>query len=501
MPVTFISYRREDSGGHAGRLFDRLREQFGQDRVFLDVVGIEAGRDFVESIDKAVGSCEVLLAVIGRDWLTSTDRQGRRRLDDPNDFIRAEISAALKRDIRVVPVLVQGAEMPPTDALPEDLKRLTRRQAVELRDSRWDADVEDLIETLVKGTAVPTQRAVPPPGLPPPVRGEPAGLEAGWGKGRRGLLWGIGALVAVLIAVGAGLSLRRGGEPEPRPAAPAVGQPQTPEPEPSLGPEPQEQPDRQPAEPEPEPQRVSVPDLVGLSVDEALERLRTSGLVAGNQEAQQTGTVPARQVLWQRPRAGAQLDRGTPVDLVYAEPPLEPPVRVTVPDVVGTDVRQAMDIIRAAGFDGTRRSEESGRPRYEVLRQEPTAGNRVAKGTKVTLVYAFQKEDRVPEPAAPTVVFIHYAASADRATAEGLASYLRGLRLPVADYKVSLATRGPASTGKLQYFSAGQADLARTIAGRSGSWLSRAYGRRVSIEPDLPSASRRTSLVLWMPGR
>lgn len=150
MPGVFISYRRQDSAGHAGRLFDRLLARFGPDRVFMDVAGIEAGTDFVEAIEQAVGSCDVLLAVIGKEWLDSRHKDGSRRLDDPHDFVRLEIGAALKRKVRVVPLLVEGGAMPSAEDLPEELKSLARRQAVELRDNRWDADVQDLASTLSK---------------------------------------------------------------------------------------------------------------------------------------------------------------------------------------------------------------------------------------------------------------------------------------------------------------------------------------------------------------
>lgn len=155
MPRIFISYRRNDSAGHAGRLYDRLRAHFGAERVFMDVTGIEAGTDFVETIDAAVGGCDVLIAVIGREWTHSTDNAGHRRLELANDFIRLEVGSALKRKVRVVPVLVEGALMPAGEDLPEDLRGLTRRQAVELRDSRWDADVEDLVASLerIPGTS------------------------------------------------------------------------------------------------------------------------------------------------------------------------------------------------------------------------------------------------------------------------------------------------------------------------------------------------------------
>src|SRR5262245_25200918 len=148
MPGVFISYRREDSAGHTGRLFDRLRSQLGRDRCFMDVTGIEAGGDFVETIERAIGSCDVLLAVIGPDWLTCADAKGQPRLGDPADFIRLEIAAALTRNVRIIPVLIAGACMPPAQSLPDDLKALARRQATELRDTRWDADIADLIVPL-----------------------------------------------------------------------------------------------------------------------------------------------------------------------------------------------------------------------------------------------------------------------------------------------------------------------------------------------------------------
>ena len=148
MPGIFISYRREDSAGHAGRLFDRLAEHFGRERVFMDVVGIEAGLDFVDAIDKALSSTEVMVAVIGRNWLTGKDSAGQPRLSDPKDFIRLETGTALRRGIRVVPVLVQGAPMPAASDLPEDLVLLARRQAVELSDSRWDSDVSRFVKML-----------------------------------------------------------------------------------------------------------------------------------------------------------------------------------------------------------------------------------------------------------------------------------------------------------------------------------------------------------------
>src|SRR5215510_7657864 len=101
MPGIFISYRRDDCSGHAGRLYDALSLRFGSERLFMDIDTLQPGEDFVEAIEKAVGSCDVLLALIGRQWVTSSDAQGQRRLENPNDFVRLEIEAALARNIHV----------------------------------------------------------------------------------------------------------------------------------------------------------------------------------------------------------------------------------------------------------------------------------------------------------------------------------------------------------------------------------------------------------------
>src|SRR6185295_12970787 len=102
----FVSYRREDTSGHAGWLADLLGDHFGKDQIFMDIDNIQPGEDFVHVIEKAVGSCEILIAMIGRHWLSRAG-EPTRLLDNPNDFVRLEIAAALNRDIRVIPVLVQ----------------------------------------------------------------------------------------------------------------------------------------------------------------------------------------------------------------------------------------------------------------------------------------------------------------------------------------------------------------------------------------------------------
>ena len=144
----FISYRREETAYPAGWLYDRLDERFGDAQVFKDVDSIPLGDDFVAAITTAVGSCDVLLALIGDKWLTITDERGRRRLDDPHDFVRLEVEAALARNVRVIPVLVDGARMPRADELPDSMAGLVRRQALELSPSRFDSDTNRLAKVL-----------------------------------------------------------------------------------------------------------------------------------------------------------------------------------------------------------------------------------------------------------------------------------------------------------------------------------------------------------------
>jgi formylglycine-generating enzyme required for sulfatase activity len=140
----FINYRREDSSAWAGRLSDHLSAHFPQSQIFMDV-DMDLGINFVEEIERNVGSCDVLIAVIGKHWLISTGEKRRRRLGNPNDFVRLEIATALKRNIRVIPVLVDGASMPPSGQLPEDLKQLALRNALNVSHERFRADAERLI--------------------------------------------------------------------------------------------------------------------------------------------------------------------------------------------------------------------------------------------------------------------------------------------------------------------------------------------------------------------
>lgn len=208
MDGIFISYRRDDSAGYAGRLYDRLAAHFGAARVFMDVEGIEPGTDFVEAIEAAVSSCQVLIVIIGDEWTRVTDAAGRRRLDDPNDFIRLETGAALQRGIRVVPVLVEGAVMPLADELPAELKPLTRRQAIEVSHKQWEASTGELIRTLEgilanKGTDGATTPKTPTAS----VRGQEPAAERGSADRVSIRTWVVPAVLLLAALAGGGLWL------------------------------------------------------------------------------------------------------------------------------------------------------------------------------------------------------------------------------------------------------------------------------------------------------
>ncbi|MCK6580026.1 MAG: TIR domain-containing protein [Anaerolineae bacterium] len=144
MTRIFISYRRQDSEGHVGRLYDHLLKHFRAEDIFMDVASIEPGADFVDALERAVTACDVCLVVIGAQWATLTDGAGERRLHQWNDFVRIEIASALRANKRVIPLLVGGAKMPNPADLPEDVAGITRRQAVELTHARFTQEVEQI---------------------------------------------------------------------------------------------------------------------------------------------------------------------------------------------------------------------------------------------------------------------------------------------------------------------------------------------------------------------
>jgi hypothetical protein len=197
MSSIFLSYRRQDAPGHAGRIYDRLVERFGKDNVYMDLDSTAPGADFGEVIDSVLARCAALIAVIGPNWITAMRRSQRGDpATDPEDWVRREIATALKRDIRVVPVLVQGVQMPDRDELPEDMKGLARRHAVELTDTAWTAQLNLVIDSLAG-----TLPATDPTGKPWPPRTATARPDPGERRRARRLSATVAALLVCALAV------------------------------------------------------------------------------------------------------------------------------------------------------------------------------------------------------------------------------------------------------------------------------------------------------------
>jgi uracil-DNA glycosylase len=148
MARIFINYRRQDSEGYVGRLYDHLTRHFEPESLFLDIDSIPPGVDFVEFLDSAVAGCDVLLAVIGPGWSSVADDEGERRILREDDFVRIEIASALRQKKTVIPLLVGGAKMPRAGDLPEDVAGLARRNAMELSHTRFGADVDKLADAV-----------------------------------------------------------------------------------------------------------------------------------------------------------------------------------------------------------------------------------------------------------------------------------------------------------------------------------------------------------------
>ena len=191
MPGIFINYRREDSGGYAQQIYRAMRTHFGAKLVFMDIDTIRSGEDYRAIIRDAIAQSDVFLAVIGRSWLTVTDANGNRRLQSPADLVRHEVSQALQAKIPVVPVLVGHAQMPRADALPDDLKPLSTRNAHDIPDKFFDQSVRQLIQT-----------------IRPYVRGRRE-------ISRRAILYGAGGTAAVLLAAAVADGLFKHREPLP----------------------------------------------------------------------------------------------------------------------------------------------------------------------------------------------------------------------------------------------------------------------------------------------
>ncbi len=196
MPATFISYRRDDAAGYAGRLHEALERRLGEGQIFRDIDTLEPGFDFVDAIGSRLRECRVFLAIIGREWLDARDAAGQRRLDQSHDYVRLEIAGALARpEVRVIPVLIEGATMPAPEALPENIRALARRHAMNLRDDAWDHDVDRLAGVIAdvtkNSTAQPVSSATPPAtvkswfGGPAKAGHSGTALACGWCGSRR----------------------------------------------------------------------------------------------------------------------------------------------------------------------------------------------------------------------------------------------------------------------------------------------------------------------------
>jgi hypothetical protein len=194
----FISYRRDDSAGYAGRVHDQLVEKLGSN-VFMDVDGIPLGSNFVKALNDEVAKCSALLAVIGPDWLDARDKNGQRRLDNPHDFVRVEIGAALNRQIPVIPILLEGTTIPSADQLPSDLQELSLRNGINIRHDSFRNDIDRLVQGLKAQLRGGNWRDVFTPGR---GKGED-GAPSRW-LTRRGLLAATGTIggAAIVLYVG-----------------------------------------------------------------------------------------------------------------------------------------------------------------------------------------------------------------------------------------------------------------------------------------------------------
>jgi hypothetical protein len=209
MPATskgtiFINYRREDSNWNALALYNELQKYFSKEQIFKDFNAIQPGDDFVESISSALQRCDVLLVLIGSKWLDIKDDEGKRRLDDANDYVRLEIAKALSRNIKVIPVMLDEARMPRSEQLPPDLQMLTRRQLVEIEPTRFEDDVRKLADAIKSvmpaGADLPKPQPVPyPPHPKPEPRPDPPVSQA---KPDNNMVWGILTTIGCCLPLG-----------------------------------------------------------------------------------------------------------------------------------------------------------------------------------------------------------------------------------------------------------------------------------------------------------
>ncbi len=289
MRSIFISYRRDDTEGEAGRLFDDLVREFGEDSVFMDVAGIQAGRDFRKAIDESVATCGVLLAIIGKQWIDAKNDAGQRRLDDPGDFVRLETASALKRDVPVIPVLVHDAKMPRAEQLPEDLKELAYRNGAEVTHARWNSDVQLLIKQLRPHVGQPPNLASQPS---TPLEKAAAAAKSGdmaasrlevqlSSSSARKPLGMVLAVVAAVLAIGVIVAYLM----RPKPLS----------------------------------DMVEVPSLVGKPLAAAQQALQDRRLTVGTISREPKAGVARNTVIQEFPNAGDKVQRGSSVALTLSD--------------------------------------------------------------------------------------------------------------------------------------------------------------------------------------
>jgi hypothetical protein len=304
-PKIFICYRRYGEGsGYGGRVADKLVKHFGAGQCFRDVENIETGVDFVDSINKAISACEVLVVVIGPDWATLPGADDRPRIADPKDFVRLEVAAALKRAIRVMPLLVGGATIPDERVLPEDLQALSRRHAHELTDSRWDYDTDRLIE------------AIESIGIRGKSPAEQAALQQRFRIGAAVLATaGIG-LLAFWLQERLGSPEETAGRPQPQEQADPLQQPTAP-PQQQVQPRPDE-PERRPLEAElraeQERNRALQAERDRALLEAELQAERAKRVQA--EAARRSAEEEARRAAEEEARRSAQAAASDPVDAV-----------------------------------------------------------------------------------------------------------------------------------------------------------------------------------------
>jgi hypothetical protein len=256
MSGIFISYRRDDAAGHAGRLFDCLSGTFGADGVFMDVDDIRRGEAFADTLTDRLKQSDVLLAVIGRQWLTLTDAGGIRRLDKPDDWVGSEIGAALCGGLLVIPVLVGGAALPKAADLPENIRALAGRQMADVRDGSWNDDVARLCNDIKRRRA-----------------------RGSWSEKLREHRMPAAIMLSLALAAG-GYSAYTWVRSS----------------------------------------RAAVPLVSGLALDRATQAITAAGLSVGQVSTRATNDYPPGSVLAQDPATAASVRKGTAIALTVAAP-------------------------------------------------------------------------------------------------------------------------------------------------------------------------------------